>query len=500
MADTKLTQAQIIAAIKAERDKVAGYTAPSLGIQGTATDAQIAADAASIRSKAELDKFIKTGYLPTHGFAAGALATLDGAPRGQSVAPIMGGAVFGGPLSSAGKGLVEALLKRGSTKAAAEAVAEGAAKAGTQSVDEISKLYQMTYNVSKEEADLMAASQAAAEVGGTASKASRLKNAATWAKNHKIKATLGTAAVLGVGQVATKGGTTPAASTNAVTSQSEADMATAIAQANAAGIDVTTYMNSAAGKQLGLTANNIQSMLAKYGQGTTGLVGINAGVYTGKDVSVPGTWHPGLKVGQVANATTKPELLSLNQWKQQLPITDSKQLASIKQKFVDAGVIGSSAGLQEVQKAWETYGQMSLDASRAGTNMTPWQLLDLQKGLSSGGGGSSTNTTYDVSATSTADVRTYLNRQLSQSLGRQATDEEFKKFLQSVQKAEAAKPTKTVTVTNGKTTNRTTTPGYGASDILSEAEKFAQSDPRYAEYQTSSVFGDALTKALGLKG
>ena len=105
----------------------------------------------------------------------------------------------------------------------------------------------MTYRISKEEADKMAADQVAAEAAGTADKASRLKNAVIWAKNHKIKATLGAAAVLGVGQMASKSGSTPAASTDAVTSQSEADMAQAIASANAAGIDVdrkSTRLNS----------------------------------------------------------------------------------------------------------------------------------------------------------------------------------------------------------------------------------------------------------------
>ena len=88
---------------------------------------------------------------------------------------------------------------------------------------------------------------------------------------------------------------------------------------------------------------------------------------------------------------------------------------------------------------------------------------------------------------------------LTNNLGREATADEFKQFLKQVQKAEAAKPSKTVTTTVGGVTRRKTTGGYGASDITQAAEQFSMQDPEYAQRQTDMVFGDALVKALGIK-
>ena len=124
--------------------------------------------------------------------------------------------------------------------------------------------------------------------------------------------------------------------------------------------------------------------------------------------------------------------------------------------------------------------------------------MKIQKGLS--GGGSQTTVTYDTSPMAEADITTLFKRQLQQSLGiANVDDATIKNFIASVRKKEAKRPTKTVSTTTGKTTTRNTTPGYGTSDVLADAEAWAKKDPRYSEFQTASVFGDALVKALGLK-
>jgi len=277
-----------------------------------------------------------------------------------------------------------------------------------------------------------------------------------------------------------------------VQTQAEMDMANAVAAANAAGIDVNQIINTPAGSQLNLNAGNLPALMAKFGQETSGLVGIgNVGVYTGNrlDKTGPkGIVYKGLK----------PEIVSLPQWNKQFP-SDLKGLTETKQKFVDAGIIDPTAGIDKVKAAWEAYGKMSLEYSRAGNTLSPWDILNMQKSLS-GSGGTQTSIVYDTSPMAEGDVRTYAKRQLAQSLGlANVDDKQFKDILSIVRKKESKSPTKTVTTTTGKVTRRKTTPGYGTTDVLADIEEYAKQDPRYSEFQTADVFGNAMVKALGLK-
>ena len=277
-----------------------------------------------------------------------------------------------------------------------------------------------------------------------------------------------------------------------VQTQAEMDMANAVAAANAAGIDVNQIINTPAGSQLNLNAGNLPALMAKFGQETAGLVGIgNVGVYTGNrlDKTGPkGIVYKGLK----------PEIVSLPQWNKQFP-SDLKGLTETKQKFVDAGIIDPPAGIDKVKAAWEAYGKMSLEYSRAGNTLSPWDILGMQKSLS-GSGGTQTSIVYDTSPMAEGDVRTYAKRQLAQSLGlANVDDKQFKDILSIVRKKESKSPTKTVTTTTGKVTRRKTTPGYGTTDVLADIEEYAKQDPRYSEFQTADVFGNAMVKALGLK-
>lgn len=275
-------------------------------------------------------------------------------------------------------------------------------------------------------------------------------------------------------------------------SQAEMDMANAVAAANAAGIDVNQIINTPAGSQLNLNAGNLPALMAKFGQESGGLVGIgNVGVFTGNrlDKTGPkGIVYKGLK----------PEIISLPQWNKQFP-SDLKGLSDTKQKFVDAGILDPTAGIDKVKAAWEAYGKMSLEYSRAGNTLSPWDILNMQKGLS-GAGGSQTSIVYDTSPIAEGDIRSIAKRQLAQSLGLASVDDkQFKDILAIVRKKEAKSPTKTVTTTTGKVTRRNTTPGYGTSDVLADVEEYAKKDPRYSEFQTANVFGQGLVQALGLK-
>jgi hypothetical protein len=314
--------------------------------------------------------------------------------------------------------------------------------------------------------------------------------------SKKKKAVIGAAVLYGgskaAGSIADRmGGNKNETGTDAQT-QAEMEMANAVAAANAAGVDVNQIINTPAGSQLNLNAGNLPALMAKFGQESGGLVGIgNVGVYTGNrlDKTGPkGIVYKGLK----------PEIVSLPQWNKQFP-SDLKGLAEAKQKFVDAGIIDPTAGIDKVKAAWEAYGKMSLEYSRAGNTLSPWDILGMQKSLS-GSGGSQTTTTIDVSPIAEADVRTIAKRGLAQSLGLASVDDKtYKDILAIVRKKEATRPTKTVRTTTGNTTRVKTTPGYGQSDVLADVEEYAKKDPRYSEFQTANVFGQGLVQALGLK-
>jgi hypothetical protein len=274
--------------------------------------------------------------------------------------------------------------------------------------------------------------------------------------------------------------------------QAQDSFAQALANADASGVDVTQFLQGDTAKQLGLGANNIGNFMAARGY-TNPLTGLNGiGVFTGKV-------ETGTKLGPKGRSypTTKSEIVGLSDWNKSFPV-DLAGVAAAKQKFVAAGVLSPTADLTQVKTAWNQYGQLSLDYSRAGNKVSPWQLLDIQKGLT--GSGSQTSTTIDVSPMAETDIRTTAKRQLAQSLGLANVDDKmYKEILSIVRKKEAKNPTKTVRTTTGNTTRVKTTPGYGPSDVLADVEAYAKQDPRYAEFQTADVFGNALVKALGLK-
>jgi len=276
--------------------------------------------------------------------------------------------------------------------------------------------------------------------------------------------------------------------------QAELDMANAVAAANAAGLDVNSLIASPGGQQLNLSANNLPAFMAKFGQSTAGFVGIgNVGIFTGVEIDKE---IPRRKFGGTLTVPTK-ELVQLPDWNKRFPV-DAAGLASTKQKFVDAGVLAPTDGIDKIKAAWEAYGKMSLEYSRAGHNISPWELLALQKGLS--GSGSQTTTTIDVSPIAETDIKNTAKRQLAVSLGLANIDDAmYKDIVSIVRKNEAKRPTKTVRTTTGNTTKVKTTPGYGTSDVLADVEEYAKKDPRYAEFQTADVFGNAMIKALGLK-
>jgi hypothetical protein len=306
----------------------------------------------------------------------------------------------------------------------------------------------------------------------------------------RVYGTAAAASGVGIYNAIVTGNQAPVIDPNSTEAAAEAQLVDAIAQADAQGLPVGALLSGETAKQIGITQNNVGAVMAKYGLSTT-LSGIgNVGVFTGDETKQITLKRGGQVIGG-------KKIVSLSDWKKSFPV-DADGIVAAKQKFVDAGVLSPTADLTQVQTAWNTYGKLSEDYSRAGNVVSPWQLLDIQKGLT--GSGSQTTTTIDESTMAKADITTLLKRQLGASLGLTNIDDSvINKFIADVRKKEAKNPSKTVRTTTGNTTRVKSTPGYGQSDVLADAEAYAKQDPRYAEFQTADVFGNALVKALGLK-
>jgi hypothetical protein len=306
----------------------------------------------------------------------------------------------------------------------------------------------------------------------------------------RVYGTAAAASGVGIYNAIVSGNQAPEFEPGSAEAAAEADLVNAIATADAQGLPVGQLLSGETAKQIGITQNNVGNVMAKHGLSST-LSGIgNVGVFTGDETKEITLKRGGRVIGG-------KKIVSLSDWKKTFPV-DAAGIVAAKQKFVDAGVLDPTADLTQVQSAWNTYGKLSEDYSRAGNVISPWQLLDIQKGLM--GSGSQTTVTIDESTMAKADITTLLKRQLSQSLGLANIDDAtINKFIADVRKKEAKNPTKTVRTTTGKTTRVKSTPGYGQSDVLADAEAYAKQDPRYAEFQTADVFGNALVKALGLK-
>jgi hypothetical protein len=309
----------------------------------------------------------------------------------------------------------------------------------------------------------------------------------------RVAGVAGLSAAVGTYNMIQSGNTAIDPTASAAELQAQDSFAQAIANADAQGVDVTQFLQGTTAQQLGLGANNISDFMSARGyvNPLTGLNGI--GIFTGKETE---KLVPRRKFGGTISVS-KSEIVSLSEWNKSFPV-DAAGIGAAKQKFVTAGVLDPTADLTQVKAAWDKYGQLSLDYSRAGNKVSPWQLLDIQKGLT--GSGSQTTTTIDVSPMAEADIKTTAKRQLAQSLGLATVDDKmYKDILSIVRKKEAKNPTKSVRTTTGNTTRVKTTPGYGPSDVLADVEAYAKQDPRYAEFQTADVFGNAMVKALGLK-
>ena len=267
--------------------------------------------------------------------------------------------------------------------------------------------------------------------------------------------------------------------------QEQTDLNTSLqfAQMEASGIDVEALLSTQAGQQILKNPNfNVQSIL---GTSTMPNFG-NTGVYVGGES----------KVRRGRPTAEQSGLVSMKDWESNFPLPDPTELAAWKKTLVDAGVVDASAGFAELKKQWKEWGQESLNANRAGVKLTPYQLLDIQKGLFGGGGGGAS---YQVQLMKEENSKALFKQGIQALTGRVVDDAQADEFAKLITQKQLKKPTKIETKNVGGKRVSVTTPGFGEAEASALIKERAQQDPLYAEMQTSSVFGSAIEQALGVR-
>lgn len=116
--------------------------------------------------------------------------------------------------------------------------------------------------------------------------------------------------------------------------------------------------------------------------------------------------------------------------------------------------------------------------------------------------GKKTRTVRTVNLTDPATARAMVNSQLSNLLGRRATDEDVDEFVGTLNQFERRNPTvqkTTDTYKDGELTDTKNTQSGGVSDstVNDMIEDDAMALPEYGAFQAASTYYDAFTQALG---
>lgn len=273
-----------------------------------------------------------------------------------------------------------------------------------------------------------------------------------------------------------------------IAQQASQDLVATVVTAQQQGVDVSSVMNTPAGKQLFTQAGIDPKLLAASGFLSTG------GVYTGKPITI--STYPSEGGGKPTYVTK--DTVSTTEWANQFPIADPKKLAEWKNTLVRSGVVDASAGIGELQKQWNAWGELSQQMNRAGNKLSPYQLLEIQRGLWGGGGGGGPS--YSTQLIKKENAMTMFKQGIENLTGRVIDDAEAEDFANLVRKRQLKKPTKTSQKMVGGKKVTVTEPGFGEAEAAALVEKRAQQDPMFAEFQTANVFGSALEKALGVRG
>jgi uncharacterized membrane protein len=114
-------------------------------------------------------------------------------------------------------------------------------------------------------------------------------------------------------------------------------------------------------------------------------------------------------------------------------------------------------------------------------------------GYGGGGGGGGTTTVTTTNITNADTAKRLINQAMGSYLGREATKEERRKFLEALNEGERENPT-IQTITAGASSQSQTV--QGGFDAAQFSEEFSQSRPDYAEYRAATDLMDAFLGIL----
>jgi len=299
-----------------------------------------------------------------------------------------------------------------------------------------------------------------------------------------IGGALGLSAVAGVMNMFGNDEEGTAAQEQANQEQADLNLQLTFAQMQESGIDVESLMSNPIGQQILKNPNfNAQAIF-----GTNMLPSIgNMGVYVGGETQVRRRKPTAADSG----------IIPVSDWKNQFPIGDPTKLAAWKKSLVDSGVVTADAGLKDLKSQWDFWGEESMKFVRAGQKLSPYDLLNIQRGLWGGGTG---GPSYQVQLMKEENSKALFKQGIEAYTGRIVDDTQAEEFAKLITKKQLKAPTKTETKSVGGKRVTVTTPGFGEAEAAALVKKRAQEDPLFAEMQTNNVFGSALEKALGVRG
>lgn len=266
--------------------------------------------------------------------------------------------------------------------------------------------------------------------------------------------------------------------------QADLNLQLTFAQMQESGIDVESLMSNPIGQQILKNPNfNAQAIF-----GTNMLPSLgNMGVYVGGETQVRRRKPTAADSG----------IITVADWKNQFPVGDPTKLAAWKKTLVDSGVVTADAGLKDLKSQWDFWGEESMKFVRAGQKLSPYDLLNIQRGLWGGGTG---GPSYQVQLMKEENSKALFKQGIEAYTGRIVDDTQAEEFAKLITKKQLKAPTKTETKSVGGKRVTVTTPGFGEAEAAALVKKRAQEDPLFAEMQTNNVFGSALEKALGVRG
>lgn len=298
-----------------------------------------------------------------------------------------------------------------------------------------------------------------------------------------------------------------------------------MADNNGDGIDDTTGLPvSAAGLGVPSVLSNAASQYGINPQLTSNLPGLTSGqIYMGMKKGSPDVLAAGGR-GPVTSGATR-DLLSLED-AQNLPLTwTQKQQDDFVRTLVLKKYPGAdpNMGLPEIGKAWGDLVTVAQQAQQAGSNLSPWDILNTYRTRSGMtykrgnweydaatnqpiryiGPKTKTTTSTTVNTLTREDALALTKDSMARLLGRAPTSGEVGQYLTILNGLAEKNPQVTTTTSTiddqGVQSEKSsrTTGGISQAGLQAAAEQKIEQNPEYGAYQASTTYMNALLQMLG---